>query len=316
MSFHSLSHYRGRADHSRLYVIEGIITIVYAFICIFVVPKNYETAYFLNEDERKIMRLRAQRTAAYSGGDGHHGKADIREAAKDVKSWLHGCIQICVVTILYGFGTFLPIIIKFGFNYTTQQAQYLCVPTNLVCIGPSRCSSYSSTDWLQWGAAVYAFGAWMSDRYQTRFLPMVIAAPFGIVGYAILLSPVSPAVWYFATYLIATACFLCTGSNITWLSVNCAPDGKRAASLGILLTLTNIGGVVSGQIYQSNAAPGYTLGHAWSLGCLVFAWCGWWVVRAIYKRREAGKDRKLAEGYVMPPGQMYTDREPDFRYQI
>ena len=141
-------------------------------------------------------------------------------------------------------------------------------------------------------------------------------APVGIAGYAILLSPVSPYVQYFATYLIATACFLCTGGNITWLSANCAPDGKRAASLGILLTLTNIGGVVSGQIYQSNAAPKYTLGHAWSLGCLAFAWCGWWIVRAIYRRREKRKDVKLDQGYTMPAGKQYTDREPDFRYQI
>jgi MFS family permease len=167
-----------------------------------------------------------------------------------------------------------------------------------------------------WGALVYAIGAYLSDRYQTRFFPIILMAPLGVAGYAILLSPVSPGVQYFATYLISTACFICTGGNITWLSANCAPDGKRAASLGILLTLTNIGGVVSGQIYQSNAAPKYILGHAWSLGCLAFAWCGWWIVRAMYKRREQRKDKKIAAGYIKPDGVMYTDREPDFRYQI
>ncbi|KAF2794014.1 retrograde regulation protein 2 [Melanomma pulvis-pyrius CBS 109.77] len=282
-----------------LYILEGLITVVWAFCCVFLVPKNYETAYFLNDSEKQIMRLRAERAEAYSGGSGHYGKADIKEAAKDVKSWLHGVIQIAVVTILYGFGTFLPIIIKDGFHYSTVQAQYLVIPVNL------------------WGAVAYAVGAYLSDRYKTRFLPLILTAPLGMIGYAILLCPVSPAVRYFATYLIATACFLCTGSNIAWLSGNCAPDGKRAASLGILLTLTNIGGVVSGQIYQSNAAPGFVLGHAWSLGCLVFAWCGWWIVRALYKKREAGKDRKLAEGgYRLAQGEMYTDREPDFRYQI
>ena len=166
-----------------------------------------------------------------------------------------------------------------------------------------------------WGAIVYAVGAYLSDKYKSRFLPLVICAPFGIIGYAILLADVPPAVSYFATYLIATACFLCTGTNIAWLSGNCAPDGKRAASLGILLTLTNIGGVVSGQIYQSKAAPGYKLGHAWSLGCLAFAFCGWWVVRAMYKRREAAKDKALAEGYVTPHDE-YTDRAPEFRYQF
>ncbi|KAF2027321.1 MFS general substrate transporter [Setomelanomma holmii] len=231
-----------------LYVLEGIITIIYAISCIWLVPKDYETAYFLNEEEKQIMRLRAARTQAYSdsAGSGHYGKVDITEAAKDIKSWIHGCIQIAV----------------------------------------------------------------------TRFLPLITMAPIGIAGYAILLSPVSPGVQYFATYLISTACFLCTGGNITWLSANCAPDGKRAASLGILLTLTNIGGVVSGQIYQSNAAPKYILGHAWSLGCLAFAWCGWWIVRAMYKRREKRKDKKIVAGYVMTEGTMYTDREPDFRYQI
>ncbi|RYN34785.1 putative transporter [Alternaria arborescens] len=283
-----------------LYVIEGIITVIWAFCCIFLVPKSFETAYFLNDEEKTLMRQRAHRTQAYSDseGSGHYGKADIKEAAKDIKSWVHGLIQIAVVTILYGFGTFLPIIIRNGFNFSTKQAQYLVIPVNV------------------WGAIVYAIGAYLSDRYQTRFLPLILMAPIGITGYAILLSPVSPYVQYFATYLIATACFLCTGGNITWLSANCAPDGKRAASLGILLTLTNIGGVVSGQIYQSNAAPKYTLGHAWSLGCLAFAWCGWWIIRAIYKRREKRKDAKLARGYSMPAGKQYTDREPDFRYQI
>ncbi|CAN9401774.1 unnamed protein product [Alternaria alternata] len=283
-----------------LYIIEGIITVIWAFCCIFLVPKSFETAYFLNDEEKTLMRQRAHRTQAYSDseGSGHYGKADIKEAAKDIKSWVHGFIQIAVVTILYGFGTFLPIIIRNGFNFSTKQAQYLVIPVNV------------------WGAIVYAIGAYLSDRYQTRFLPLILMAPIGIAGYAILLSPVSPYVQYFATYLIATACFLCTGGNITWLSANCAPDGKRAASLGILLTLTNIGGVVSGQIYQSNAAPKYTLGHAWSLGCLAFAWCGWWIIKAIYRRREKRKDAKLARGYSMPAGKQYTDREPDFRYQI
>lgn len=95
-----------------------------------------------------------------------------------------------------------------------------------------------------WGALVYAVGAWLQDRYRKRVAIMLVCAPIGIAGYAILIAwDVPVGVQYFATYLIATAVFICTGSNIAWLSGNCAPDGKRAASLGIQLTLTNIGGV-------------------------------------------------------------------------
>ncbi|KAI3318781.1 retrograde regulation protein 2 [Xylariaceae sp. AK1471] len=280
-----------------LYIIEGLITVVWAGLCVVLVPRNYETAYFLNAEQKALMRRRAEEMDAYSGGSGHYTKKDIKDAAKDVKSWAHGVIQITVVTILYGFGTFLPIIIKDGFHFSTVQAQYLVIPVNL------------------WGALVYAIGAVLSDRYTARFLPLVICAPFGIAGYAILLCDVPSGVRYFATYLIAMPCFLCTGGNIAWLSVNCAPDGKRAASLGILLTLTNIGGVISGQIYQSGAGPGFTLGHAWSLGSLSIAWFGWWIVRLIYRRRQASKNKVLSQGTAVPECE-YTDRAPDFKYQI
>lgn len=79
--------------------------------------------------------------------------------------------------------------------------------------------------------------------------------------------------------------------------------------------MTNIGGVISGQIYQSGAGPAFTLGHAWSLGSLSIAWLTWWIVRMIYKRRQAYKDKALAEGAAAPEGD-YTDRAPDFKYQI
>lgn len=86
----------------RLYIIEGCITVVWAGICVFVIPKSYETAYFLNDDDKALMRQRAELMESYSGGSGHYGKKEIKEAAKDAKSWLHGVTQIAVVTILYG----------------------------------------------------------------------------------------------------------------------------------------------------------------------------------------------------------------------
>ena len=95
-------HRRKSLTTSRLYIIEGIITVVWAGVCIFVVPKNYETAYFLNDGDKAVMKQRAELMEAYSGGSGHYGKKDIKEAASDIKSWVHGLIQIAVVTILYG----------------------------------------------------------------------------------------------------------------------------------------------------------------------------------------------------------------------
>ncbi|KIV87121.1 hypothetical protein PV11_02689 [Exophiala sideris] len=280
-----------------LYILEGLITLVWAVACIFLVPSSYKTAYFLNDEDKKIMAIRESLSESYSGGDGHYKLTDLKLAWKDTKTWLHGISQIGVVTILYGFGTFLPVILKYGFHYTTKQAQYLVIPVNL------------------WGAIVYAIGAVISDRYNKRFWIMAVCAPVGIAGYAILLSDVPVGVQYFATYLIATACFLCTGGNIAWLSGNVAPDGKRAASLGTQLTLTNLGGIISGQIYASTDAPKFTLGHSWSLGSLGFSLIIFCFIRVLYKRREAAKAKAREEGVVVPPGE-FTDRSPNFKYQF
>ncbi|KAK5297554.1 hypothetical protein LTR93_002560 [Exophiala xenobiotica] len=282
-----------------LYILEGLITLIWAAACGYLIPKNYQTAYFLNDEDKKIMAIRAELSESYSGGDGHYKWKDVKLAFMDVKTWLHGISQIAVVTILYGFGTFLPLIIKNGFHYSTKQAQYLVIPPNV------------------WGAIVYAIGAVISDRYHKRFWVMVVCAPIGIAGYAILLrqDDVSSGVQYFATFLIATACFLCTGGNIAWLSGNVAPDGKRAASLGTQLTLTNLGGIISGQIYASTDAPRYILGHSWSLGSLAFAFIIFNIIRVLYKKRETEKAKAREEGVVVPPEE-FTDRAPTFKYQF
>lgn len=75
---------------------------VFAVCCVFLVPKNYETAYFLSPDEKQLMRYRDEQSRVYSGGQGHYKLADVQLAAKDIKTWIHGVSQICVVTILYG----------------------------------------------------------------------------------------------------------------------------------------------------------------------------------------------------------------------
>lgn len=94
--------------------------------------------------------------------------------------------------------------------------------------------------------------------------------------------------------------------------------------------MANIGGIVAGQIYQTDAAPRYYLGHGWSLGSLVFAWSLWWVLRRLYQRREEAKraevqaqaQASLGKGPSAEreedtaPAYSYTDRSTSFKYII
>lgn len=119
-----------------------------------------------------------------------------------------------------------------------------------------------------------------------------------------------------ATLLICMACYPCKGTNISWLCINRAPDGKRAASMRILLTSTDLGYIISGQIYHSDDAPAYTLNHAWSLGNLAFGWCGFWVIRTLDKRREKQKAETRAQCWTLPAEEAWADRASDWKYQI
>lgn len=88
--------------HNRLYIIEGLITVVWAACCGFLIPGDYQTAYFLTPEDKVLMRKRAEEMESYSGGSGHYASRDIVEAARDIKSWMHGFIQIAIITVLYG----------------------------------------------------------------------------------------------------------------------------------------------------------------------------------------------------------------------
>ncbi|KAI1097740.1 MFS general substrate transporter [Jackrogersella minutella] len=280
-----------------LYIIEGSVTVAVAGICYFIIPSTYTTAYFLNEDDRAVMRKRAELTESYSGGKGHYSRAEFIMAIKDVKTWLHTFIQIMCLTILYGFSVFLPIILRFGFNFSVEQSQYLSIPV------------------FFWGSVVYAVCGYLSDRFSRRFLACIVSAPIGMVGYSMLLGGehLSVGVKYFACFLIATCAWMMAGANLAWLSTNSAPDGKRAASLGLALALGNIGGIISGQIYPQTMAPAYTLGHAWSLGAICISFCLWWVLRYIYYRRESLKNQSREARYSTEVE--FSDRAPIYKYQ-
>jgi hypothetical protein len=152
----------------------------------FFLPNNYETAYFLNEEDKELMLIRAQLSAQYADTD----PFDIREVWKtlrDPKSWLTSLNQISVNVCSFGFSTFLPTIIK-GFGYGSVTTQLLTVPVYI------------------WASAFYLFMANMSDRLRMRAVFMVPLCLVTAIGYAMMLSiPVHDrGPLYFATYVCVT----------------------------------------------------------------------------------------------------------------
>lgn len=152
----------------------------------FLLPNDFETAYFLNEEDKELMRLRMQQSARYADNEEFDVK-EVWKTLRDPKSWLTSFNQICVNTCSFGFSTFLPTIIR-GFGFDSVKTQLLTVPVYI------------------WASAFYLVVANLSDRVRMRAVFMVPLCLVTAIGYAMLLGVDVHArgALYFATYVCVT----------------------------------------------------------------------------------------------------------------
>lgn len=101
-------------------------------------------------------------------------------------------------------------------GYTATTAQLLTVPPYAV-------------------AAVFTvLMSWIADRTKQRGLCTMAASGTGIIGFILLMSPVSTGVRYFALYLAAAAIYPCVPLTISWVANNTNGTFKRGVVMGIV----------------------------------------------------------------------------------
>ncbi|KAK3371037.1 major facilitator superfamily domain-containing protein [Lasiosphaeria ovina] len=288
-----MDHVGGYAGWRWVYIIEGIFSVLIAAVIWFCLPNDPTNAYFLNDKEKHMMRVRAAQRAQYMGSD-EFSWEEVRITLKDPKMWISGAIQFCQDILLYGFSTFLPSIIT-SMGYGSLEAQYLTIPVYIV------------------GGLSFMGLAYVSDRLCVRGPFILLANAFGIAGYVLILCPTANGVKYFGTFLCAVAVYNGPGLNLTWLNVNVAPHYRRAAAIGFQQTLGNTAGIVAGQIYRQ--AP-YVLGNGFSVGAIGLAQF-LIVAKWAYVRRRNDEKRRIQTGEISDERSVKTgDRELDFKYHL
>ncbi|KAF3800958.1 putative transporter C11D3.18C [Colletotrichum gloeosporioides] len=291
----------GLAGWRWLFLIEGVISLTVGLAIIVLLPDSFETAKWLTEDDKNLMRIRAEQARVYQGESENFDKTEVKLAFMDPKVWLSAACQFCANTCSFGFGTFLPVIIR-GFGYSSIKTQLLTVPVYI------------------WASAVYLTVAYISDKLNKRAIFMVPMALVTATGYALMLgvSMKATGVQYFATFVTATGIYCVVGLNVTWISNSNAGYFKRATAIGLQQTIGNSAGLMAGQIYRITASDGrYTIGHAVSLGTITVASVGyfamWTLLNKINNRREnMSIDERAREIDQGKKG----DRHPDFRYTL
>lgn len=259
-----------------LFIIEGAASIGLCGLCWLMLPNTAEDAWFLSSEEKEIMKARKLRDIAHRGDDKDALKY-TKMALTDINVYLAAITLFCCSIPLFGFGTFLPSIIK-GLGYTSLQANYLTIPVYVLA------------------TITLATATFTSDRLKKRTPVLLVMLLPVIVGYIIVCSTANHAAGYFAMFLCGSGIYAFNCLLLTWVSNNLAPDYKRSVGVPLFICLGNISGIASSNIYPSTDAPRYLVGNAVSAGtesvAMICVLGMWWALQS----RNTEKARLISEG--------------------
>jgi MFS family permease len=200
----------GIAGWRWLFIVEGCISVGIAVLLWAFMPDSYQSAKFLNDDDKELMRLRTIKHDRYMRLNESFDRKEVWKTFKDTKIWLSALIQFLGDILSFGISTFMPSLVK-SFGFDSVLTQLLTVPI------------------FFWAVGVYIVVSIWSDKIQQRAVFMVSGALVLALGYALQLGlPMSSrAGLYFA-------CFLCVpGLYVSSLAIQleeCVIDLRSACS--------------------------------------------------------------------------------------
>jgi MFS family permease len=240
---YAIGHMDGTAGQSGwrwIMILEGIPTFILGIATWFILPDSPETAYFLNDKEKAYAAARLKRQTGYTKKAAEFHWEDVRKCFKDWKVWMFCFAQFGTDTMLYGFSTFLPTIIRSIMpKASNAMVQVLTIPCYAL------------------GAITYLVTAHFSDKQQKRGFYTILLGVVSIIGYAMLISPSSSATHYAGCFLVAMGLYVCVGLPLAWLPTNLPRYGKRTSATGLQLSIGNCAGIMSA--FVSHPLPSFNM---------------------------------------------------------
>ncbi|KAH9835015.1 MFS general substrate transporter [Rhodofomes roseus] len=293
----------GLLGWSWIFILEGILTAIVGVAACFILVDFPDTAKFLTEEERAFLIFKKKYDNSSVGEEERFELQHLKAAVLDWQIWMQIMVYFGIVVPLYGISLFLPSIIN-SFGYNIAISELLTVP-------PYVC-----------GVITLIVFAVLSDMLKMRSPFILAGLLMCLIGFAINISDAAVGVKYFGTFFCVSGAYAALPGVVAWLGNNLAGQYKRAAGMGIQIGIGNFAGAIASNIYLSQDAPRYILGHALELMFigigLVFLPLTVLAYRSINKRRDLEQRRLDERGvkYTVEELRRMGDRAPDFRYTL
>ncbi|KAF9229153.1 MFS general substrate transporter [Gyrodon lividus] len=257
----------GRTGWSWIFILEGLFTVLCATASYWIIEDFPETAKFLTHAERVFIIRRLRADMQFSAGGEKFKLKYVWQSLKDWKTYIAMGIYMGFDGPLFAFSLFTPTII----NQATT-ANLLSVPV------------------YAWSCIVTIIVGFLGDRLGKRGYINLVLFGTGLVGYIILIASSNPSLSYFACYL-AASCWKSLMHHSAWMASNVEGSYKRGVTLAMAIGWGNINGSVSSNVYRTQDAPWFRLGHGVVLAYIAIGWISSVVFMVLLKLENARRDR-------------------------
>ncbi|KAF9458876.1 major facilitator superfamily domain-containing protein [Collybia nuda] len=219
----------GRPGWSWILILEGLFTIVFGLISVFLLPASVENARVFTEKEKEylVATLKEDGMVARNPIHDQFRWSAIVETFK--RPHLLSMALACFFggTTETGLAYFEPSIIQ-KFHYSPSRIQLMSVPPFAVAFVLAGLSGY------------------LSDKYKSRGYFCIIFTVMATVGFAMFLGrSKSQSSRALRIFLSLPGTYCAAPMLATWTANNVAPHTRRATSLALNTMMTSVGAILS-----------------------------------------------------------------------
>lgn len=160
--------------------------------------------------------------------------------------------------------------------------------------------------------------AFVSDKFQHRFIFTLIPISMTIAGFAVLLNVhTNRHAEYAALFLVAMGAYSAMPVIVCWFNMNLGGHHRRSVGSAWQIGFGNIGGIIATYSFLAKDAPRFKRGYSIcvSFVCVSAVSCIVYFVSVLMQNRKkdkAGRDLSLTEQEKTNMG----DLSPDYRYLL
>ncbi|KAA8895619.1 major facilitator superfamily domain-containing protein [Sphaerosporella brunnea] len=259
-----------------LFLLEGFPSLITGICAYYMIPDSPADAYFLDRDQRKIARRRLlvvrddeEDTGTVMATEEGRGVRwnEVWKAFRDPGNWITALIFFFSNVSFASLPVFLPTIIHemdLGTDITSARAQALSIPPYI------------------FGFLVILLTTYLSDRFRSRSIPLILLCVTSAFGYlllsltgllhrrlTLLSSQYLVGMSYAGLMFAAGTIFAVISLVITWNGNNSETESSRGAGMAILQAMGQCGPLLGTRLYPAEDGPEYIRGSATCAACML-----------------------------------------------